>query len=53
VEIGELSARFTNQLKRWWRLALWVVGVPTLLDILKEYVRGKAVDWLFSSLGNL
>ena len=38
-------------LRRYWRRILALIGVSTGLDIIKEFVRGKAENWVATHLG--
>jgi hypothetical protein len=40
-------------LRKQWKRLLWCLGAPSLLDILKEFVRGKLVDQTYIHLGSI
>jgi hypothetical protein len=48
-----LSSRILFRVRQHWKWLLGFIGVPGLLDLLKEHLRVKAMDWLFSKLGTV
>jgi hypothetical protein len=49
--MGVSSAPVMDSLRRHWKKFLAVLGVSGALDILKDYFRGKLMDWAASKLG--
>lgn len=47
------GVRIVTRAKRHWKTALAVIGVPTIGDLIREFVRGRAMDWLFSKVGSI
>ncbi len=49
----DFASRVIFHLQKHWKGFLALIGVPSLLDLLKEHVRIKAVDWLLGKLGSI
>jgi hypothetical protein len=46
-----ISAKTAGGLRQYWKTVLWIIGVPSILDIIKEWARGRMMDWLVVHLG--
>jgi hypothetical protein len=51
--MGDVSAKAAGGLRRHWKAVLWIIGAPSVLDIIKEWGRGRIVEWLVAHLGSL
>jgi hypothetical protein len=50
-KLARFYAITVSVIKRFRKTILWIVGTPVSLDLLKEFFRGKMMDWLASHLG--
>jgi hypothetical protein len=48
-----LSEQVASVMQTHWRKFLGVIGVPGLYDLVREFGRGKAMEWLYQHLGLL
>ena len=47
-----VSAKTAGGLRRHWKALLWIIGVPSFVDIIKEWARGRIMAWLVAHLGS-
>jgi hypothetical protein len=48
-----VALRIAARVQKHWKALLAWIGVTCVWDLIREFVRGKAMDWLFSRLGSL
>jgi hypothetical protein len=51
--VADISAKAAGGLRRHWKAVLWIIGAPSVIDIIKEWGRGRVVEWLVAHLGPL
>ena len=51
VETVPLSQTVVTTVQRHWKLLLACLGIGTVVDLLREYLRAKLTDWGIAHLG--
>jgi hypothetical protein len=47
-----LGVQVASIMRAHWRKILGLIGVPTLYDLVREFARAKAMEWIYQHLGS-
>jgi hypothetical protein len=50
--IPSLAARVASFVQKHWRKLFGFIGVPGLFDLIREFGRAKAMEWIYQNLGS-
>jgi hypothetical protein len=48
-----LGARVASIVRTLWRKFFGIIGVSGFLDLVREFARGKAMEWIYQNLGSV